>query len=106
MSEELINVCIKVGILKIEENGVYIIPDEFNKFCNKYQRPKTEILRRFGLYVDNKKIPLNKMPIINITKLIIGFVIEEWMNKKNISLTIDEFNIVINILLELIEKKY
>ena len=108
MSEELRNVGIKAGILKREENGVCIISDDFNKFYDKYQRPKAEMLRRFGLYMNNKKIQYNiyypnKMIITDITKLTIGFVIEEWMNKKNISLTIDEFNIVVNILLKLTE---
>jgi len=107
-SEELRNVGIKTGILKREENGVCIISDDFNKFYDKYQNPKTEMMRRFGLYMDNKKIQhninaLNKMTIINITKLTIGFVVEEWVNKKNISLTIDEFNIVVNILVKLTE---
>jgi len=108
MSEELRNVGIKAGILKREENGVCIISDDFNKFYDKYQRPKTEMMRRFGLYMDDKKIQyginiLNGVIIMNITELTIGFVVEEWVNKKNISLTIDEFNIVVKILVKLTE---
>lgn len=105
--EELRNVGIKAGILKREKDGICIISNDFNKFYDKFQRPKTEMMIRFNSYMNDKKIQhtvtLNEMTTINMTRLTIGFVIEEWLNKKNISLTINEFNMVVDILSKMTE---
>jgi hypothetical protein len=106
--EELRNAGVKSEIFTREKDGACIISSIFNRFYEKYKKPKKDVMERFGKYMESK-IPQYKSEMksevmqINITKLTIEFIIKEWIELNSINLDENEFNLAVGALLKTLE---